>query len=146
MSEVLLAILNETIAEVAEEMRSVQAVLDRCAQEVQGIQTAMQLTKGREESAIAEDEHALQRLEVLRTYLHRLDKHPQVLVGKLQRLAEDQERTAQARRVVGGQLASAHKELRDRQIERAVAEHRYAELYKQWNEVLELLSCIPQAV
>jgi chromosome segregation ATPase len=137
VNEVLLTVLNETLTEIAEGMRSVQAVIEKRQEEVQRAQEEVNFAEDQEECAAYEDGQAVRKAEVLRVYLSRLEKPPRVLLGKMKRLSDEQERTTHARDVAGGRVANTRSALKNKHTQLAVAEQSYMELQKQWSGVSE---------
>jgi chromosome segregation ATPase len=146
VDEVLLTVLNETLNEIAEEMRSAQSNIEKRQAERLRAQKEVKLAEDREKCATYEDEQATRRVEALRTYLNRLGDPPRILLSKMKKLSDEQERTARERDAAGGQIARAANDLRARHTELAVAEQRYAELQKLWGEVSEHISNAQRSV
>jgi chromosome segregation ATPase len=140
VSKVLLTILNETLDDIAEEMRLTQATLEGHQVKIQDLQEELQRATSRQQCTIYEDEQAKQRGEVLRSYLTRLGEYPRVLGGKLKKLTDAQEHTARARDEVDRYITRARTDLQGRQTQLAVAGQRAAELQKWWGEVSELIA------
>lgn len=145
MSKVLLIILNEVLNDVAEAMRSTQTTIEEHQARVQDVREEIQCATGRQECAVYEYDQARQRSEVLRTYLSRLGEQPRALVGKMKKLADEQEHAAHSRDEANGYIARVRADLRSQQTQLAVAEKYYAELQKQWDEVSKLILSLQPA-
>jgi septal ring factor EnvC (AmiA/AmiB activator) len=145
VSRVLLTILNEVLDDITEEMRTTQTTLEEHKVRVQDVQEEIQRVTSQQECALYEHKQAMQRSEVLRTYLGRPGEYPRVLVGKMKKLSDEQERTAHSCDEVDRLLVRVRTDLQGKQTELAVAEQRYAELREWWGDVSERILSIQRA-
>jgi multidrug resistance efflux pump len=138
MSEMLLKILDETLSEVSERVRTAQALIRQQKGVVFEAQKDLRTTEDRLKCAVYEDEQAFQKLDVLQTYLTRLGKHPQALMTKVEELGKKQADRREFRRSAEEQVNLVKTELHGKQTWLDILQKDCVNLQEQWSEVSEL--------
>jgi hypothetical protein len=142
VSKVLLTILNETLNETTEEMKSTQATLEEHKARVQDVREELRRATSQHESALYEYKQATQRKDVLSTYLSCPGEHPGLLRDKMKKLSDEWDRAAQSRAEADRLLVHVRTNLQGRQRDLAMAEEYYAKLQEGWRAVSALIESL----